>query len=406
LRNVLTFRRVVSLVLPGAVLLFIAWALQQEETVKAAALPYAASICFATLGASALLSWYHNYARVLCTSVVVGLSIWTFGRQAPEYDIIRPAIAFLLPLNFALFGLLKERGLATFEGAFKGGIIGMQVLLIQMFGQSAPGKFLAVLQWGRLPSAWIWLPWAALVSFAAVAVFLLVLVCLRRTSVEAGLLWSLAVIFIAMNQGVHPGGVYLYGGAVGLVLTFAVLEHGFDMAYRDELTGLPGRRAFNEVLQQLRRRYTIAMCDVDDFKQFNDTYGHDAGDQILKTVASTLFGVKGGGRAFRYGGEEFALVFNGRSVDEVRPFLEAMRDAIAHMGLQLNDRENPLEMRMRKKGTPAPTATVNITISIGVADNSGDNDRPEVVLEAADAALYRAKESGKNCVRLLEGVSV
>jgi diguanylate cyclase (GGDEF)-like protein len=403
LRNVLTFRRVVSLVLPGAVLLLIAWSVQQEETVRQTALPYAAFFCFATLGASALLSWYHNYARVLCASVVVGLSIWTFS-PAGELDIIRPAVAFLLPLNFALFAIVKERGMATFEGAFKGGIIGMQVLLVEMLRQSAPGTFHAFLQWGQGSASWTWLPWTALLSFAAVAVFLLVLVCLRRTSVEAGLLWGLAVMFVAMNRSDHPGAFHLYGSAVGLALTFAVLEHGFDMAYRDELTGLPGRRAFNEVLQQLRRRYTIAMCDVDNFKQFNDTYGHDAGDQILKTVASTLFGVKGGGRAFRYGGEEFALVFNGRSAEEVQPFLESIRDAIAHMGLELNGREHPLEKAMRKKGTAAPTTAVNITISIGVADSSGDKARPEVVLEAADAALYRAKEAGKNCVKSVETV--
>jgi diguanylate cyclase (GGDEF)-like protein len=394
LRNVITFRRVVSLITPGAILLFVAWALQQEEAVRGAALPYAAFICFATLGASALLSWYHNYARVLCASIVVGISLWAFSQPEAKSEVIRAAIAFFLPLNFALFGVLKERGLMTFEGAFKAAIIGMQVLLVELLRENAPGTFHAFLRWGEQSVFWTWLPWTGLLSFAAVAVFLAVLVCLRRTSVEAGLLWGLAVMFIAMNQTHHPGAQYLYGGAVGLVLTFAVLEHGFDMAYRDELTGLPGRRAFNELLQQLRRRYTIAMCDVDNFKQFNDTYGHDAGDQILRNVASTLFGVKGGGRAFRYGGEEFALVFNGRSAEEVQPFLESIRNGIAQMGLELNAR-----------GTLAPTISVNITISIGVADNSRDHDRPEVVLEAADAALYRAKEAGKNCIKLVDSVS-
>lgn len=406
MRNIITFRRIVSLVLPGAVLLFVAWALQQDETVRGEALPYAPLICFATLGASTLLSWYQNYARVLCASLVVCLSIWAFSQPSAEFEVMRPAIAFLLPLNFALFAIVKERGLATFEGAFKGGIIGMQVFLIQMLGQSAPGKFHAFLQWGQGASAWNWLSWTALLSFASVAVFLLVLVCLRRTSVEAGLLWGLSVMFVALNRAGQPGALYLYGSAVGLVLTFSVLEHGFDMAYRDELTGLPGRRAFNEVLQQLRRRYTIAMCDVDNFKQFNDTYGHDAGDQILKTVASTLFGVKGGGRAFRYGGEEFALVFNGRSAEDVQPFLESMRDTIARMGLQLNGREHPVEETARRMEPSNPPTLVNITISIGVADNSRDNVRPEVVLEAADAALYRAKEAGKNCVKLVEAVTV
>jgi diguanylate cyclase (GGDEF)-like protein len=106
-----------------------------------------------------------------------------------------------------------------------------------------------------------------------------------------------------------------------------------------------------------------------------------------------LFGVKGGGRAFRYGGEEFALVFNGRSAAEVQPFLESMRDAISQMGLVLNGRPHP------DKAEGSDAESVQITVSIGVADSSGNHARPEVVLEAADAALYRAKEAGKNCVR-------
>ena len=402
--NVITFRRVVSLVLPGALLLFVVWAIQQDESVREASVPYAAFISFGTLGAAALLSWYNNYARVFFPTAVVGLVMWTFGRT--DTDSMKLWIALLLPLNFILTAALKERGLMTFEGAFQGGILLMQLLLLRLLGQSAPGIFHPVLQWGQNSIPWTWLPLSGLVSFAVATVFLLVLVCRRRTSVEAGLLWALAGVFMAMHQVGQPEAQYLYGSAVGLLLTFAVLEHGFDMAYRDELTGLPGRRAFNELLQKLSRRYTIAMCDVDNFKNFNDTYGHEAGDQILKTVATTLFGVKGGGRAFRYGGEEFALVFNGRSAEEVQPFVESMRDAIAKMGLVLNGRAHPLDTTTRKKETPGPATSVNITISIGVADNSGHNDKPEVVLEAADAALYRAKESGRNCVKIVESVSV
>jgi len=402
-RNAITLRRVVSLVLPGAVLLFVAWAIQQEHSVQETAVEYAAFICFGTLAASALLSWYHNYARVLCASVVAAFAIWTFG-ESTQTGVMELAMVFLLPLNFAVFAALRERGLMTFQGALQAGLIGVQALLVEVVSKANPGAFHAFLQSGEYAVPWTWLPWSVLLSFAIVTAFLVALVCVRRTSVEAGLLWGLVGIFGAISHVGNPGTLYLYGSAVGLVLTFAVLEHGFDMAYRDELTGLPGRRAFNEVLSQLRRRYTIAMCDVDNFKNFNDTYGHEAGDQILKTVASMLFGVKGGGRAFRFGGEEFALVFNGRSAEEVQPFLESMRDEIAHMGLVLNDREHPLQAAMRKQGAPAPATRVNITISIGVADNSGQNVRPEVVLEAADTALYSAKASGKNCVRLVEDV--
>ena len=79
------------------------------------------------------------------------------------------------------------------------------------------------------------------------------------------------------------------------------------------------------------------MCDVDHFKRFNDTYGHDAGDQVLRMVAAKLSQVGGGGRAFRYGGEEFLVVFRGRSAREAEPFVESLRRSIADAGFVLRE---------------------------------------------------------------------
>ena len=104
----------------------------------------------------------------------------------------------------------------------------------------------------------------------------------RRTKAEQGLLWSLVAMFLGLNHpevgaaGPVPDALFFYSGAAGIVLVFAVLEHEYDIAYRDELTGLPGRRAFNAAIERLGGTYAIAMCDVDNFKRFNDTYGHDA----------------------------------------------------------------------------------------------------------------------------------
>ena len=95
-------------------------------------------------------------------------------------------------------------------------------------------------------------------------------------------------------------------------LCISLAHEGFHMAFRDELTGLPGRRALNEKLQRMGRIYTLAMADVDHFKVFNDTHGHDVGDQVLRMVAAQLRRVSGGGHAYRYGGEEFTLVFPAR----------------------------------------------------------------------------------------------
>jgi diguanylate cyclase (GGDEF)-like protein len=197
---------------------------------------------------------------------------------------------------------------------------------------------------------------------------------------------------MGLRQVGKEGQPLFYFAAAGLILVYAALEHGYEIAHRDELTGLPGRRTLSQVMLQLGSRYAVAMCDVDHFKTFNDTFGHEAGDQVLRFVGSQLSQVRGGARAFRYGGEEFTVVFPGRTAGEAQPFVESLRESIATHGFNL-----------RGSG-PHPQISVTITISIGVAESSRKLSTPELVLEAADSALYRAKESGRNCVRLAESI--
>ena len=104
-----------------------------------------------------------------------------------------------------------------------------------------------------------------------------------------------------------------------------MVENSYVLAYHDELTSLPARRAFNEALLGLQKPYTIGVVDIDHFKKFNDTYGHETGDQVLRMVAAKLARVSGGGQAFRVGGEEFAILFSGESLPEALPHLEILR---------------------------------------------------------------------------------
>src|SRR5207237_5805224 len=100
-----------------------------------------------------------------------------------------------------------------------------------------------------------------------------------------------------------------YMGAASAILGLSMIETSYFLAYNDELTGLPSRRAFNEAIARLENFYSIAVVDVDHFKNFNDQYGHDTGDQVLRLVAARLAGVSGGGQSFRCGGEEFVVFF-------------------------------------------------------------------------------------------------
>ncbi len=367
---------------------------------RSVAAPYAPYFCFGALAAAALLSWYYDYGRVLFVTAAVGLTLWGLKQTAPAGDVSKFVAVFLLPLNFALFAWLKERGLLTLSGLLKTLLIVAQVLGVVTLSERMGGRLNAFLRWGENAHGWTWMPWTEQLAFAGAAIFLLVLFFHRRTKVEQGLLWALAAMFVALKAEKNET-LLFYSGAAGLILLFVVLEHGYDIAYRDALTGLPARRAFNEFLAQLGTNYAIAMCDVDHFKKFNDTYGHDAGDQVLKMVASKLLGVQGGGRAFRYGGEEFALVFRGRSAAEVQQFVESLRETLASTAFVLRKPGRRLE-KPTQEPEPAVRESVTITISIGVAGYSTRHSTPELVLDAADAALYTAKDSGRNCVKLAD----
>ena len=388
-RNLATLRWLNSLITPGAWLLLAAWALQQEEPARLALAPYARFLCFGALAGATLISWYYSQGRVLFSSLVVLLAVWGLLALPASAQVSKLAAAFLLPLNIALFASLGERGTVTLSGLWKMVSIAMQAVGVVMLGELRGGWLETFLRWGQDLSGSIQIPLTQQLSFAAVALTLMGLVLFRRTRVEAALFWALVAAFLGLRQTGEP---LFYFAAAGLILVYAALEHGYEIAHRDELTGLPGRRTLSQVMLHLGSRYAVAMCDVDHFKTFNDTFGHEAGDQVLRFVGSKLSQVRGGARAFRYGGEEFTVVFPGRTAEEAQPFVESLRESIATHGFNL-----------RGPG-PDPQISVTITISIGVAESSKKLSTPELVLEAADGALYRAKESGRNCVRLAESL--
>jgi len=168
------------------------------------------------------------------------------------------------------------------------------------------------------------------------------------------------------------------------------------LAYRDELTGLPSRRALNQLALSLGSRYSVAMLDVDHFKKFNDTHGHDVGDQVLKLVASHIRKVKGGGKFFRYGGEEFTIVFSRKNSNDAIPYLDEVRRNISNYKMTLReDMRKTKNKRYRNRQEQSRAQRVGVTISIGVASKL-QGQTFEQTIKAADEALYRAKEQGRN----------
>jgi diguanylate cyclase (GGDEF)-like protein len=313
------------------------------------------------------------------------------------------ALALFVPIDLALLALLPERGIFNRHGAWRLGFLLLQVALAAwMAGAGAAGivdwafqKFLdpAPFSAGRLPQLGI-----ALIVFGVLCAMAAAL--MTRSAVAAALAGAIVAFAVAAHVPNASVTFAAFTAVAGLMVTIAVLQDTFRMAFRDELTGIPSRRALNEQLAGLGSRYTIAMADVDHFKKFNDTYGHDLGDQVLKMVASHLAQVGGGGRAYRYGGEEFTLLFPGKDANQALPYLEALRREIEDYRLALRGSDRPKKAKgsKRERGGWRGKNAVSVTISIGVAERNDRLVTPQGVIEAADRALYRAKEKGRNRV--------
>jgi len=225
------------------------------------------------------------------------------------------------------------------------------------------------------------------------------LLCARNEEVEAALIGAFTPLYLSLAL-LHVQYISVaMSTAAALCLAWGLLRSSHTMAYRDELTGLPGRRALNERLKMLGSKYSIAMLDVDHFKRFNDTYGHDVGDEVLKLVASRIRRV-GGGSAYRYGGEEFCVVFPRKEAEESVPYLERVREEIANYSMLIRNRSlRPARARegsKRRGATRLGSDRVSVTISGGVAARSNENPDSDTVLAAADKMLYKAKKAGRN----------
>jgi diguanylate cyclase (GGDEF)-like protein len=184
----------------------------------------------------------------------------------------------------------------------------------------------------------------------------------------------------------------------GLTLITSVLIKSYQMAFKDELTGINSRRAMEAYVGSLGKKYAVVMCDVDHFKRFNDTYGHDTGDDVLRLVAKKLEEVSGSSSVFRYGGEEFCFIFKGKLAADVFQNIEAARTSIAHYCLKVRrkDRQDLSEID-RQSQYDKDFQSVNVTMSFGMSETS-EGEPFEDVLKRADIRLYEAKEAGRNRV--------
>jgi GGDEF domain-containing protein len=412
-----------SLLLPG-VLLLAAVAMLQTGLLTLT-VPGLMFVFYGAVTAGLLLAWRFHSSRVFFALLLLLLAqestavfsagplpLTGSGRTALE------AVALLVPLNFVLLSLLRERGFAfpntgplfllLFTEATAVFAICRALPITAAPTTHGPHHAAPVLAL-PLPT---YIPWI----FAAAGVTLLVRFLLLRKPVESALLWSLLAFFLAVHFGGQGRIALAYSATAALILAVSIVETSYLLAYHDELTTLPSRRALNDALLNLQVPYSIAMVDIDHFKQFNDQHGHDTGDQVLRLVAAKLARVTGGGQAYRCGGEEFTILFAGKTTDEVVEHLEQLRRGIEAARFRprgIDRRQTPrgpdrrtvrprgrarVGHAVRRLAQVEGPGALSVTVSIGVAAATQEKPDPNQIMDAADQALYRAKGNGRNRV--------
>ncbi|MGB9835604.1 MAG: diguanylate cyclase [Candidatus Saccharicenans sp.] len=174
-------------------------------------------------------------------------------------------------------------------------------------------------------------------------------------------------------------------------------EHLKELSIRDPLTGLYNRRYLEETLERefirarrARQPVSIIMLDIDHFKKFNDTYGHEAGDYVLQAIAGTIKkAVRAEDIICRFGGEEFTIILPGLELDRAVKRAELILDMVRHLELKF-----------------AGSLLSHLTVSAGVASFPEHGQKWSEVLQAADLALLKAKSEGRNRVIAAEKIEV
>jgi diguanylate cyclase (GGDEF)-like protein len=422
-----TFRRdglLKSLVLPGGLLLGMAAGLVQSGVLQgwSAAVDFCYYSAFA---AGLVLAWRFHSSRVVSALVVLFL-----GHRAVEFfaqghvPLFGPgltaleAVSFLVPLNFVLLAVARERGFTIPVAAPRLALLFVESVFVAVICRPAPASGSHLFHgaiFGRSWSAWTPLPQISLLIFLAVLVFLVTRAASRPKPVENGFAWALLALFLALNSGAIGLPARSYVASAAIILVASIIETSYAMAYHDELTGLPSRRAFNDATLRLEAPYTVAAVDIDHFKSVNDTYGHDTGDEVLCMVAANLARVTGGGQAFRVGGEEFTIIFPSKRVQGVVDHLENLRKLIEENPFRLRaktdrrssprggDRRTSAARKKttrRKKKAALSRGKLRVTVSIGIAEPSDAQTQITDVLNLADQALYAAKRGGRNRVEI------
>jgi diguanylate cyclase (GGDEF)-like protein len=405
----LLWKSILAVLFPGGLIFLIAIGFLRPQGLPIwlqqpiAALPY---IVF-TFGL--IFGWYFASSRMILSLLVLALADramvlfpGTDVEQAALGQTIVAITAFLVPLNLLAFSIFKEDSLTTLRGLTRILLVLVQPFLL--FWLCLPDQHDLASSFTReyvpsLYTEWTPIPQPALFAFATALLLHFMRFALRRDPLEGGAIWALVAIFVAYHTsryGWQPTNFFMAGG---LILFVTLFQSFYQQTYRDELTGIPGRLAYEEAIGQLGKRFSVAVISIDQLTQYANIHGKSVSQQILKLVAPRVHAACSGGQIFRTTGEELTVLFPGKSTTEAMSTLETVRKTTEAINLILRGPDRVWQKERVTQKTGSRDRALPITLSIGVAEKVSDSATLTLVIKSAYRALYEAKGAGGNVVK-------
>ncbi len=349
------------------------------------------------------LAWRFRRSRV--AAVLLGLFMMDLLLR-PSSSAFQPGEGSIWDASGVLFlffmpvvAAMRDRGVSSHRG-----VIQVAIVLAGLAG--------GLLFWAVRPEllAWTWrgfLPWdlsVVGVSDAALVVGLFAvlltggLAIVRRHRLDKGFFFIAVMLLLALRGGSDSVESTIYLTMAALMLIVNVMEKLYAFSALDDVTGLPTRRALRREVKDAGSSYALAFVGVDHYNDLYDRYGPDTSDRVIKRVAMHLGKTSVTGRVFRYGNQEFAVLYSGRGRDEVLGDLEMLRADVEDFRFALRPKAHA---NGKSAATNYPAVRWSLTVSVGVAERGekkGLSASYGAIARAARGALHRGQKAGGNIV--------
>lgn len=383
------------------------------------------TIPYLLLAVLLIFGWRYQDIGLLIGTISLGLLYYAFNllNRGEVGLCVLYAGYTVFPLNMAIASLSHRKKIFSTTGLFWLVIFAIEIYLILLlchlsmlcytdkislnktstflYAFSHFGHFICLATQKTFHISILPVPILAFVIFLFSLTYLFIRFTKKNNSLILGYFLTVLIIFFTFFVPRIPLNYTLFLIFSLIILLISVIDASFILAYVDELTGIPARRSLDEALRNTPKQISIAMLDIDNFKKFNDKYGHKTGDQVLRMIGGRLGRAPGNPKVYRYGGEEFTAIFRGKSVKEASKYMEEFREELAKADFVIREKDRKKHTEEdRGKIKKSKKETTKVTVSIGVAEKSSTLKRGEEIIKAADKALYKAKKAGRNQTKI------